>query len=203
MKRVALLFSILCVTVALPTIASGKTPRSPTSGATANTQQAEEPSLKDTLLWMHNFAADNGSQYTGQSSIDNQNCKSGTRNCQQRHDVSTFDSQGCSATITWSITLNLKKLGTYAYRVSLKELDPNSVAYTSDSPFENAVHADATNSVKSITETFTPAVGDGVERVDDPQTWVELVFDNKDNANRFVGAFKHAIQLCGGKPSIF
>jgi len=67
----------------------------PTLGLIANAQQAEAP-LKDTLLWMHNFAADTSSQYTGQDP-DNKNCTLGTPNCQRRHDVSTFDGKGCSA----------------------------------------------------------------------------------------------------------
>jgi hypothetical protein len=96
------------------------------AGATAYAQQPS--SLKDTLQWMHNFAADNGSQYTGQKNTDNGPCELSTPNCEQRHDVSTFDSQGCSATITWSVTLNLKDLGTHTYRFSLKDLDPKSVA---------------------------------------------------------------------------
>jgi hypothetical protein len=91
-------------------------------------------SLKDTLLWMHNFAADNASQFTGQNLVDNQPCNPGP-NCQQRHDVSTFDSKGCAATITWSIDLGLRDNGTYTYRVSLKDIDPNSVAWTKDGPF--------------------------------------------------------------------
>jgi hypothetical protein len=173
------------------------------SAWTADAQQASTASLKDTLLWMHNFVADNGSQYAGQSS-DNQNCQVGTSNCQQRHDVSTFDSQGCSATVRWSITLSGEDLGTYTYKVSLKNLDPNSVAWAKDNPFENAVHVDTTNSEKKVMEAFTPPTGKTWSKfLDEPQTWLELVFDNGENAKRFVKAFKHAIQLCGGRHSVF
>jgi len=94
------------------------------AGATAYAQQPV--SLEDTLQWMHNFAADNGKQYSGQKNTDNGPCKLGTPDCEERHDVTTFDSQCCSATITWSVTLNYKDVGTHAYRFSLKDLDPRA-----------------------------------------------------------------------------
>ncbi|PYT78294.1 MAG: hypothetical protein DMG40_20735 [Acidobacteria bacterium] len=148
---------------------------------------------------MHNFAADNGSQFTGQRNTDKGACKLGTPNCEPRHDVTTFDSHGCLATITWSVDLNYKDVGTHTYHFSLKDLDPNSVARVKDNPFENAVVAETTNSEKKVAESFTPAGGKAEES---KHTWVELVFDNGDNAGRFVKAFRHAIQLCGGKPSV-
>jgi hypothetical protein len=164
----------------------------------------QPPSLKETLEWMHNFAADNGRQYTGQKNPDNGSCEVGIPNCEQRKDVTTFDSKGCSATITWSVTLNYKDIGTHTYRVSLKDLDPNSVAWVKDSPFENAVIADTANSVKKVNVAFTPPAGVTWDKsFDEPQTFVALVFDNGDHAKRFVTAFKRAIQLCGGKPSLF
>jgi hypothetical protein len=39
--------------------------------------------------------------------------------------------------------------------------------------------------------------------LDEPQIFAALVFDNADHAKRFVEAFKHAIQLYSGKPSLF
>src|SRR5712664_597937 len=118
------------------------------AGATAYAKQPV--SLKDTLQWMHNFVAENGRQYTGQKNPDNGPCELGTPNCEQRHDVSTFDSKGCSATVTWSVTLNYKDVGTHTYRFSLKDLDPKSVTWAKDMPFENAVIADTANSVKKV-----------------------------------------------------
>jgi hypothetical protein len=172
------------------------------AGATTYAQQPV--SLKDTLQWMHNFAADNGKQYVGQKNTDNGPCELGTPNCEQRLDVTTFDSKGCSATVTWSVTLNYENIGTHTYRFSLKDLDPKSVTWTKDRPFENAVITDTTNSAKKVNVTFTPPTGKTWDKsLDEPQTWVELVFDNRDDAKRFVKAFKHAIQLCGGKPSSF
>jgi hypothetical protein len=161
---------------------------------------AQQPAgLEDTLVWMHNFAADNGSQFTGERNTDKGACKLGTANCEPRHDVTTFDSHGCLATITWSVALNYKDVGMHTYHFSLKDLDPNSVASVKDNPFENAVAVETTNTEKRVTESFALPSGKVEQR--DKHTRVELVFDKGENARRFVNAFKHAIQLCGGKPS--
>jgi hypothetical protein len=166
------------------------------------TAYAQQPaSLEDTLVWMQNFVADNGSQFTGERNTDNGACKLGTANCELRHDVTTFDSHGCRATIQWSVAVNYKDVGTHTYHFSLKDLDPNSVASVKDNPFENAVVVETTNSEKRVTESFTLPNGKTEER--NKHARVELVFDEGDNARRFVKAFKHAIQLCGGKPSGF
>jgi len=155
-------------------------------------------SLKDTLKWMHDFVAENSSQYTGQSSIDNHTCKLGEPKCQQRHDVSTFEAQGCSATITWSVTLNDRHLETHAYLVSLKELDPNTVRWVKVGLFENAVEADTTNQ-KRIVETFSLPIEKTQEYIE--LSHVDVLFDSGEHAKRFVEVFEHAIRLCGGKPS--
>ena len=165
---------------------------------TAYAQQSVN--LKDTLLWMHNFVADNGSQFVGQRNPDNGSCELGTPNCEQRHDVSTFDSQGCSATVKWLVTLNYKDIGAHTYQFSLKDLDPKSVAVVKDKPFQNAVLVETTNSEKKVTESF---IMPGSKTEESKHTWVELVFDSEDSAKRFAKALKHAVQLCGGKPSAF
>lgn len=162
--------------------------------------RAQQPvSLKDTLKWMHDFVAENSSQYTGQSSIDNHTCKLGEPKCQQRHAVSTFDTQGCSATITWSATLNDKRLETHVYLVSLKDLDPNSVSWVKVGSFENAVEADTTNA-KPIVETYSVPFGTNQERLV-ALSDVDVLFDSAEHAKRFLEVFQHAIRLCGGKPS--
>jgi hypothetical protein len=170
------------------------------------TQQPKtaQANLNETLTWMHNFAADNASQTAGQSSTDNQRCELGTPHCQIRRDETTFDSQGCDATIRWSITFDYQDFGTYTFRVSLKNLDPNSVTVVKDKPFEIGVHAETTNSAKLVTETFSSPKGDeSILRTPSTRTWVELVFADQDYANRFAKALRHAIHLCGGKPSAF
>ena len=167
------------------------------------TAYAQQPaSLEDTLVWMHNFVADNGNQFTGERNTDDKGaCRLGTPNCVPRHDVTTFDSHGCLATITWSVALNYKDAGTHTYHFSLKDLDPKSVASVKDNPFEIAVVVETTNSEKKVAEIFTLPGGKAEQRNNHAR--VELVFDKRDNAERFVKAFKQAIQLCGGKPSVF
>ena len=166
------------------------------------TAYAQQPdSLEETLAWMHNFVADNGRQFTGERNTDKGACKLGTPNCEPRQDVTTFDGQGCLATIKWSVALNYKDAGTHTYHFSLKDLEPNSVASGKDNPFENAVVVETTNSEKRVMESFTLPGGKAEER--NKHARVELVFDKGDNARRFVKAFKRAIQLCGGKPSVF
>ena len=168
----------------------------------SGTAYAQQPaSLEDTLVWMHNFVADNGTQFTGERNTDHGACKLGTPNCELRHDVTSFDSHGCVATITWSVAVNHQDLGTHTYHFSLKDLDPHSVASVKDNPFENAVVAETTNSEKRVTESFALPSGKPAER--NKHTRVELVFDKGDDARRFASAFKQAIQLCGGKPSAF
>ena len=163
------------------------------SGTTYGQQTA---SLEGTLAWMHNFVADKGSQLTGQRNTDKGFCKLGTPNCEPRHDVTTFDSHGCLATITWSVSLNYKDVGTHTYHFSLKDLDPKSVASVKDNPFENAVVAETTNSEEKIRDSYTPVSGKAEES---EHMWVQLVFDNGENARRFVNAFKLAIELCEGR----
>ena len=161
--------------------------------------RAQQPvSLKDTLKWMHDFVAENSSQYTGQSSIDNHTCKLGEPKCQQRHDVSTFETQGCSTTITWSVTLNDKDLETHVYIVSLKELDPNSVSWVKVGSFENAVEVDTTNT-KPTVETFSLPIEKTQKHIE--LSSVDVLFDSREHAKRFMEVFEHAIRLCGGKPS--
>jgi hypothetical protein len=172
----------------------------------ALTQQPKtaQPNLKETLTWMHNFAADNANQIVGQSSTDNQRCELGTPNCQDRRDETTFDGESCDATIKWTITFDYQNHGTYTYRVSLKNLDPNSVTIVKDLPFEIAVHSETTNSAKLVAQTFSPPMGkQSILDTPSTQTWVELVFADKDHANRFAKALRRAIHLCGGKPSAF
>src|SRR5437016_9008989 len=129
---------------------------------TAHTQQPA--SLEDTLVWMDNFVADHGSQFTGQRNTDKGSCKLGTPGCEPRHDVTTFDSHGCLATIRWSVAVNFKDVGTHTYHFSLKDLDPNSVASVKDNPFENALVVETTNSEKRVTESFTLLGGKAEER---------------------------------------
>ena len=85
----------------------------------------------------------------------------------------------------------------------MKNLDPNSVKLVKDRPFEIAVLAETTNNEKLITQTFTPSKESSLRTSTYTQAFVELVFSSQEYANRFAKALRHAIRLCGGKPSAF
>src|SRR5437773_11588547 len=89
------------------------------ASVTAHTQQPA--SLEDTLVWMDNFVADHGSQFTGQRNTDKGSCKLGTPGCEPRHDVTTFDSNGCLATIRWSVAVKFRDVVNNTYHISMNE----------------------------------------------------------------------------------
>jgi hypothetical protein len=167
-------------------------------GLTANAQNIASVSLKDTLEWMHNFSADHATQLTGHGGGGDGICKIGTPNCVERFDSTTFGSQGCSATLTWLITLDGHEWNKDIYQFSLKDLDPESVTFGKSWPFLLAVHAETTNNEKKVYQVINGRVP-----TDGAQTFIEVVFNYPDDGKRFAKALKHAIKLCGGKPSVF
>ena len=55
--------------------------------------------------------------------------------------------------------------------------------------------ADTTNELKKV------VVYNNQSR--EQQSWVEILFRSAEDADRFAKALRHAIVLCGGKPSAF
>lgn len=163
-------------------------------------QKADAPSLTDTLLWMHSFAEAHAFQVIGESSDDDRPCTLGAHDCQERRDSATFNGRGCSASVARTLTLDHKNIGVTTFRFSMKDLDPNGLGTVADDPFQNAVSVNTTNSVRAISESILlPNGATVVSKVND--TLFDIPFDTKEDANRFVTAFKQVIQLCGGKPS--
>ncbi len=163
-------------------------------------QKADAPSLTDALSWMHSFAEAHAFQVVGDSSDDDRPCTLGAHDCQERRDSATFNSRGCSASVARTLTLDHKNIGVTTFRFSMKDLDPNGLEVVDDEPFQNAVSVNTTNSVRAISESILlPNGSTAVSKVND--RLFDIPFDTKDDANRFVAAFKQAIQLCGGKPS--
>ena len=164
---------------------------------TASGQKTPQTNLKDSLLWMHKFVADKGLEELRQSSVETLECAPGSTDCRVRRDVSTFDADGCSATITRSVSLNAKDSGTYTYRVSLRDLDSDTVLATEDPPLANVVAAKAIGSAQTVSEAFRPPPGAGPgKNWQGTRSWVELVFDNAEDAKRFAMVLQHTIQLC-------
>jgi hypothetical protein len=136
----------------------------------------EEPNLEETLAWMHSFSAAEGAG-------------------------STFDGTDCSASITW---LDSNGSPTYVFRFSFKDLDPNSAksVQTVVSPpgLQNMWRATAvtTNNLKKV------AVYNYSSKLQVQDNVIEgIPFYRSEDAERFAKALRHAIVVCGGKPSPF
>jgi hypothetical protein len=146
------------------------------SGCKPASKTSGEPSLQESQAWMHDFVADRG---TG----------------------ATFEGSGCSATIVW---LGLDGRQYLSFNFSLKDLDSNTASsvHTIVSPpaSSNMWRATAvtTNNLKKVAvynydtkETVQDSVIEGIP------------FRSSEDADRFAKALRHAIVLCGGKPSPF
>jgi hypothetical protein len=138
-------------------------------------KRASEPSLQETQIWMHDFAADRG---VG----------------------ATFEGSDCSATITWlykgnpDITLSF----------SFGDLDPNSAksvqTVVSPPALQNIWRATAatTNNLKKVT-----VYNHQIKQREQDSVIEGIPFRSSEDADRFAKALHHAIVLCGGKPSAF
>ena len=136
---------------------------------------AGEPGLQETQGWMNSFVADRG---VG----------------------STYAGGGCSGAVTW-----LKNDSPYyTFSFSLGDLDSNTVtsvhAVVSPPALQNVwrVTAVTTNKLQKVAfdnhQTEQPTHDSGIEGIN---------FRSNEDADRFAKALRHAIVLCGGKPSAF
>ena len=100
--------------------------------------------------------------------------------------------QGCRADEILFDAKNLQDKGTHI-TFSLSALDPNSVRAYSDSDAFPYVKFETTNNKAAISFVTSPPTLD---------SW-NINFDEPENAKRFAKAFRRAVKLCGGKPSIF
>jgi len=137
---------------------------------------ASEPTLQETQAWMHSFAADRGAG-------------------------STYEGSGCSGAVTW-----LETDGSlyYTFSFSLKDLDPQSArsvqTVVSPPALANIWRATAvtTNNLKKV------AVYNHQTNQHTQDSVIEGInFRTNEDADRFAKALRHAIVLCGGKPSPF
>jgi hypothetical protein len=165
------------------------------------TAQANNPSLADTLLWMHDFVAANGRANSRQDSDTNQVCTTG-EHCEERIDKFHFESKGCSATITHDLTIAKVLESKETHTFNLKDLDPNTVFVEDDKTFQG-VFATTFNDKDLIKYTDRGVLnGERVTSNLDAHT-AYVGFRDTQAAQRFAKAWKHAIAICGGKPSAF
>jgi hypothetical protein len=146
--------------------------------------QTKDPSLKDTLEWMHNAFPESSSL-------------TATMAGQTRE----LNSSNCTVTITdrWKDKAT-KKLIRRDTVIDLSLIDPDSIkAYV-----ENMIPGD-----KDIGDLMLVTTDDKkniVEKTGGKSYYQErefITFIGIDYAERFAKAFKHAVMLCGGKSSTF
>jgi hypothetical protein len=136
-------------------------------------------SLHETTSWMHNFVEANGFWRGTDGSLEG----------------NTLDFVECQVKDMERTTVGHPSLGGMTY--SLGDLDPNSIGIWGG-PIAT-VHFDTTNEqnkIKWLKPDGTP------EWNADLSSWV-VNFGDENDAKRFARAFKHAVILCGGKPSTF
>jgi hypothetical protein len=151
----------------------------------------DTPSLKDTLQWMHNFV-DAHSYWEMEKSENNP----------MGIDRSRLTFNKCQATQTLFEGGN--SLGDTRY--SLGDIDPQAVKIEKSAASSVAVEFETTNSRDVIAITISDRWSDSIQEWCKHQTCVSswlINFDSEENAKRFAKAFKHAVSLCGGKPSAF
>ena len=131
--------------------------------------------VSETQAWMHSFVADRGPG-------------------------ATYEGSGCSGSVTWLDTGSPY----YTFSFSFGDLDPNTAksvqTVVSPPAFRNVWRASAvtTSNLKKVKvynhqtkETSQDTVIEGVS------------FNTSEDADRFAKALRHAIELCGEKPSPF
>lgn len=145
----------------------------------ASQTKPEKPSLKETLQWMRNsiFAAD---VYINK----------------EKRTYALTDFSGCQVHFTYT-TSNLDT-GKETYRIeewfNLGDIDSAWIQLVNFGPDQKILTAPMRNDEEKL-----KARANGMEYTDKA-----VVFQmSADYADRFAKAFRYAVKLCGGKPSIF
>jgi hypothetical protein len=154
-------------------------------------------SLKDTTQWLENFSAYHGAWVNDDGSIAFEHLD--INECSVTDRVFSLDKNGVPDPADFG-----DKHAHFEF--SFSDLDPNTVK--TNVPLDH-------HSVHAYTEFETtdakPKIGlcgqvnvNGTEKTScGPFTRLSINLDNEADADRFTKAFKHAVILCGGKPSTF
>jgi hypothetical protein len=166
------------------------------------------PSLKDTLLWMRNtLDSGAGSLYMSQ--------KDGST---EKREWTMPGAQSCDVGFSYQTgiltpnSFGIIKNPTYKLveKLNLKDIDPTTIS--SGKPPSDGGLADIIGPyvIFSATTRDSAKVISGVATLypapvtEEPFTGDSLIFEMPyPYSDRFTKAFKHAVMLCGGKPSIF
>ncbi len=151
-------------------------------GAAAQTKQPQ-PSLKDTLEWIQNTLDDNGNEYIND----------------EVRSVRLTSFSECQVHFTYTKTRNGRNTR-MDESFSLADIDPGYVLF----------HQFPKNHVREGFGIFTAGVQNDAKKINLQTSWGDadstengIVFEMQaDYGVRFTKAFKHAVNLCGGKSSI-
>jgi hypothetical protein len=171
--------------------------------------QAQQPSLSDTFSWIdstYNFhALDGGSAGHGLIEIDDHNGLPSRRN-------DSFSYNKCTIKIHHDIGSSLLTLfKTNDEIIDLSKIDPTTINVTLYNKIENVLTMPqcVQNSICDAATVDFSTINQQPMIVVDFTTHKEnhshsnLLVDDVDYAPRLAKAFRHAVELCGGKPSLF
>ena len=182
----------------------------------------DEPSLADTVAWIQNtYNSHEGKG--GAWGHGREEWASDGKAFRRRLESLKFD--GCKLTLTVKDDPSVPQamLSTFLKSVELKDVDPNSIEFTTyDSQHGGLKCAEFPNLTcdmaelnfetynqrpsmsEELTSIFPNLVGkDRVARMHNTTFVATILLDDVKYGNRFVKAFRHAIELCGGKVSPF
>jgi hypothetical protein len=153
------------------------------------------PSLQETTTWIHDFVETHGTVPTWEDAHET--------------DVTKFDisfmGDGCITAIDSHTTLSID--GTVSkfwerYTFSLRNIDPRTVT-AFDAESYSGIRFATTNNRKNILNLYPRhgGAGDTVSANEEYSTGFSV--DSNNGGHRLAKAFRHAVELCGGKPSAF
>lgn len=150
----------------------------------------QTPTFKTTVQWMHNTAEYETGSITPDGFFNAMEIPL-TNTCQNFVIIQSQDSTGLQGghKIVSTTRLNLQSVdptNIYAKQVTGKPWSYLWIGTTDD-----------TSTIQSTTSV------DGNNRPTAKTSGVDFRFDDPDYASRFTKALKHAVLLCGGKPSVF
>ena len=175
--------------------------------ASLHPTQAQQPSLSETLAWIESTYNDHSAQggSSGHGLIEF--WKDG-KLTSRRHD--SFSYNQCIATVHHDVVSEFSSLGftTYDSTLDLTTIDPTSIKVTLYQRLENYIvmpTCDLPNEVCDAAavefETIgrKPVIIDKFEKHTQNDSKSGLIVDDPEYAPRLAKAFRHAVELCGGK----
>jgi hypothetical protein len=161
----------------------------------SNSLYAQNPSLKDTLDWMHSAFSDNQSKTAFLAGH--------TR--ELNYVIGKDGTPSCAITIVDHWTNNEGKPTSRYTEIDLSLIDPGSILFYRDTVEKEKGVGEmtfaATNDKKVIIEKTTINNKPYGLFFETNKEWIGFI--GPEYAERFAKALKHAVELCDGKPSTF